>query len=192
MKFWTKTVLAILPALMLLGCGTSGEVQDDAAGAGASTSKTTDSGSSADTSGASTGGAATGEAMDAKTEAGFQGDPLDDPNSLLAKRVVYFDYDKSEIKSDYRSTIQAHAEYLVGNPSVSLSLEGHGDERGTREYNIALGESRAQAVQRLLTLQGVSSSQIRTISYGEERPAALGHDDDAWSLNRRAELVYGK
>ena len=187
MKIWMKTVIAILPALMLLGCGTSGEVEDATDG-GVSTSAE-DSGSSATTSGVGSGGATSGEGM-GESAAPFQGDALDDPNSLLAKRVVYFDFDKSDIKGEFRDVIQAHAEYLANNANVSITLEGHADERGTREYNIALGERRAIAVQKMLTLQGASASQVNVVSYGEERPAALGHDDDAWSLNRRAEFIY--
>ena len=191
MKFWIKTVLAILPALMLLGCGTSGEVEDAAEGGVSTSAPAGDAGSSATTSGVGTSGAASGEGM-AGAESGFQGDPLDDPSSLLAKRVIYFDFDKSDIRSDVRDVIQAHAEYLSSHSDVSVTLEGHADERGTREYNIALGERRANAVQRMLTLQGAAASQIRVVSYGEERPAALGHDEDAWSLNRRAEFIYNR
>ena len=193
MKFWIKTSLAIIPALVLLGCGTSGEVQDTtgATDAGQATSATTDS---ATTSGVGSGRDAGGESLGAAQDgqAGFQGDPLDDPNSLLAKRVIYFDFDQSAIKGEFNDTIKAHAEYLANNPNVSVTLEGHCDERGTREYNIALGERRANAVQRMLTLQGASASQIRVISYGEERPAALGHDEEAWALNRRAEFIYSR
>jgi len=191
MKLWTKTVLAMLPALMLLGCGTSGEVEDETDSGVSSSSSTGDSGSSATTSGVGSGDMASGEGM-GEQEAGFSGDPLDDPSSLLAKRVVYFDFDQTEIKSDFRAIIQAHAEYLANNNSVMVTLEGHADERGTREYNIALGERRANAVQRLLTLQGASASQIRVISYGEERPAALGHDEDSLALNRRVEFIYNR
>lgn len=190
MKFWTKTVLAMLPALVLLGCGTSGEVEESTE-EGVSSTTTTGSDSSASTSGVGSGGASDGEAMGEKGKA-FDGDPLDDPSSLLAKRVIYFEYDKSDIRSDFRSVIQAHAEYLANNNGVSITLEGHGDERGTREYNIALGERRANAVQRMLTLQGAAASQIRVVSYGEERPAALGHGEDAWALNRRAEFIYNR
>jgi len=191
MKLWTKTVLAMLPALMLLGCGTSGEVEDETDSGVSSSSSTGDSGSSATTSGVGSGDMASGEGM-GEQEAGFSGDPLDDPSSLLAKRVVYFDFDQTDIKSDFRAIIQAHAEYLANNSSVLVTLEGHADERGTREYNIALGERRAIAVQRMLTLQGASASQIRVISYGEERPAALGHDEDSLALNRRVEFIYNR
>jgi peptidoglycan-associated lipoprotein len=188
MKFWTKTVLAMLPALVLMGCGTSGEVEDEA-DTGVSTSATGDS--SASTSGVGAIGGANGESLGEKGAA-FSGDPLDNPNSLLAKRVVYFDFDQSDIRGEFRDVIKAHAEYLANNANVSMTLEGHADERGTREYNIALGERRANAVQRLLTLQGASASQIRVVSYGEERPAALGHDEDSLSLNRRAEFIYNR
>jgi peptidoglycan-associated lipoprotein len=191
MKFWIKTTLAILPALMLLGCGTSGEVQEGAEGVATST-EAAEAGAAATTTGVGAEGAAAGERMEAAAEAGFVGDPLDDPNSLLAKRVIYFDYDKSDVRDEFRDVVQAHAEYLANNPGVSITLEGHCDERGTREYNIALGERRANAVQRMLTLQGASANQVRVVSYGEERPAALGHDEDAWSLNRRAEFIYSR
>ena len=188
MKFWIKTVLALLPALMLLGCGTSGEVEEATETGVSTTAPAGETGEGATTTGVGAGGMTGGEGMAEPAE--FQGDPLDDPNSLLAKRVVYFDFDKSDIKGDFRDVIQAHAEYLASHPDVSVTLEGHADERGTREYNIALGERRANAVQKMLTLQGASASQIRVVSYGEERPAALGHDEDAWSLNRRAEFIY--
>ena len=115
---------------------------------------------------------------------------LDDPNSPLSKRIIYFEYDSSEINPQYRSVIEAHAQYLVAHPDITLSLEGHADERGSREYNLALGERRAISVKEMMTVLGASSSQIRTISYGEERPVDEGHDEAAWSQNRRVELVY--
>ncbi len=189
MKFWSKTVLAIIPALILVGCGTTGEVETDAASEAAKGAATSDIRAPATTSGIGSAGDATGEDLGA-ADAGFQGDPLDDPNSLLAKRVVYFEFDRSDVREEFQATVTAHAEYLASHSEVSLTLEGHTDERGTREYNIALGERRALTVQRLLTLQGVAASQVRTVSYGEERPAALGHNEDAWSLNRRVEFIY--
>ena len=120
----------------------------------------------------------------------FSGDPLDNPNSPLANRVFYFDYDSSIVRDSDRETLAAHAEYMAGHPSASVRLEGHTDERGSREYNIALGERRANAVRQLLLFNGVSADQVQTVSYGEERPAALGHDEDSWSLNRRVEMIY--
>ena len=108
----------------------------------------------------------------------------------LQTRTIYFDFDSSEVKSDYNGLITAHARYLAANPSTRVRLEGNTDERGSREYNIGLGERRAQAVRRALTLQGVTDAQITTVSYGEERPAVTGHTEEAWARNRRVDIVY--
>lgn len=109
---------------------------------------------------------------------------------LLAKRIVYFDFDSSEIKGDGTDIVAAHAKYLASNPSARVRLEGHTDDRGSREYNIGLGERRAQSVRRALLLQGASEGQLSTVSYGAERPAVAGHDETAWSKNRRVEIIY--
>jgi peptidoglycan-associated lipoprotein len=108
----------------------------------------------------------------------------------LARRVIYFDFDKSEIKPEFADIVTAHAKNLTSHPGLKLKLEGNTDERGTREYNIGLGERRAQAVRRALMLQGVAESQLTTVSFGSERPAVEGDDEAAWSQNRRVELVY--
>ena len=121
---------------------------------------------------------------------GIQGHPLDDPQGDLAARTIYFEFDSSEVPETERSTIEAHGRYLAEHSGAQIILEGHADERGSREYNIALGEQRAEAVRRLMTIYGAASQQIRTISYGEERPAVDGHDESAWRLNRRAEVIY--
>jgi peptidoglycan-associated lipoprotein len=104
--------------------------------------------------------------------------------------IIYFDFDRAEIKSEYVSVVAAHARYLNSNPGRKVRLEGHADERGSREYNIGLGERRAQAVRRALLLQGVTEDQIVTVSYGEERPAVLGSDEEAYARNRRVEVSY--
>jgi peptidoglycan-associated lipoprotein len=109
---------------------------------------------------------------------------------LLAKRTIYFDFDSSEIKGEGTDVVAAHAKYLAANAATRVRLEGHTDERGSREYNIGLGERRAQAVRRALLLQGAADRQISTVSYGEERPAVPGHDEAAWAKNRRVEIVY--
>jgi peptidoglycan-associated lipoprotein len=111
---------------------------------------------------------------------------------LLAKRTIYFDFDSSEIKGEGTDIVAAHAKYLSTHPSVHVRLEGNTDERGSREYNIGLGERRAQAVRRALLLQGASDAQISTVSYGAERPVDAGHDEAAWAKNRRVEIVYLK
>ena len=120
----------------------------------------------------------------------FQGDPLDNPSSPLATRTIYFDYDSSEIKSDFQESILAHGQYLAEHPDAVVTLEGHSDERGSREYNIGLGERRAQAVRRLLLFQGAADKQVKVVSYGEEKPVAEGHDESSYSQNRRVEIVY--
>jgi peptidoglycan-associated lipoprotein len=116
--------------------------------------------------------------------------PLEDPHSPLSKRTIYFDFDKADIKPEFRAILQAHAEYLSGHSNVHIVLEGNTDERGTREYNMGLGDRRANAVKSFLTLQGVSPAQIQTVSYGEERPVATCAAEECWKLNRRVEIVY--
>jgi peptidoglycan-associated lipoprotein len=106
------------------------------------------------------------------------------------RQIIYFDFDKSEIKPEFADIVRSNAQNLSGHPNLKMKLEGNTDERGTREYNIGLGERRAQAVRRALMLQGVSETQITTVSFGAERPAAEGDDEAAWAQNRRVELVY--
>jgi peptidoglycan-associated lipoprotein len=113
-----------------------------------------------------------------------------DATGPLARKVIYFDFDKSEIKSEYADIVKLSAQTLTARATLKVKLEGNTDERGTREYNIGLGERRAQAVRRALMLQGVAETQITTVSFGAERPAAEGDDESAWSQNRRVELVY--
>lgn len=115
---------------------------------------------------------------------------LNDPNSPLAVRVIYFDYDSSDIRADFESVVQAHASYLASHPQTTVTLEGHSDERGSREYNLALGERRALSLRRQLVLLGATAGQVKTVSYGEERPVVDGHDEQSYSQNRRAEIVY--
>ncbi len=124
-------------------------------------------------------------------DAGVNGAGLGgDAGGSLAHTVIYFDFDKSEIKPEYADVVSAQARNLTSHPNLKLRLEGNTDERGTREYNIGLGERRAQAVRQALMLQGVAAAQITTVSYGAERPAVEGDDEAAWAKNRRVELVY--
>lgn len=120
----------------------------------------------------------------------------DDQNSMSmlegVQTVFYFDFDKSVIRTDAREALAKHAQYLIANPEARIVLEGHADERGTREYNMALGERRAKAVSRYLTIQGVAASQIETVSFGEEVPVAFAHDMASWQQNRRVEVRYEK
>ncbi len=131
------------------------------------------------------GGEAAGEQADEATLIDEGGD-----SSLLDKRIVYFEYNSSLLTLEAETVVQAHAQHLASNPGIQIILEGHADERGTREYNLALGEDRAKSVANILEVRGVSPSQIQIVSYGEERPVALGSDEAAWALNRRVEILY--
>jgi len=173
-KIW-PLVATLVAVMSLVGCGGGASTRDDGIEGGAPVSE---------------GGAGGGTATGADLPGAYQGDPLNDPASPLANRTIYFEFDSSDIRPEYRDVITAHAEYMAANPNVTVTIEGHCDERGSREYNIALGERRANAVRDLMRLMGPSDLQLQTISYGEERPVAFGHDEASWSQNRRVELVY--
>jgi peptidoglycan-associated lipoprotein len=142
-----------------------------------------------DSSTVSGGGANTG---------GYDSDGFGDLESLdddLARNgemdmIIYFDFDQSDVRPEYTDLLSRHATHLANNPRASARLEGHADERGSREYNIGLGERRSQAVRRILLIQGAPANQISTVSFGEERPAAMGSDEESYSLNRRVEIKY--
>lgn len=178
----SRKILIVFAASLLIlgGCSKGGTKPDESAETGTTTGGETDYSSQ---SGLGTGTVGEGGSY---VEPGMQpGDA-----ELITTTVIYFDFDTANIKPQYSEALAAHARRLVANPNMSVRLEGHADERGSREYNIGLGERRAQAVRQALMLQGVSSVQITTVSYGEERPAATGSDEEAWALNRRVEIIY--
>lgn len=172
MKLQINGVIALALVALLAGCSTVAKknggaaVEDRSLGAG----------------GVETSGAA--------GTTSYAGASLTDPNSPLSRRVIYFDYNSDTIQPQDQELIAAHASYLAAHPQQMVTLEGNTDERGTREYNIGLGDRRAESVKRALELQGVAAQQITVVSYGEEKPAAEGHDEAAWRLNRRVEIVY--
>lgn len=172
-----KLLLVITASLLLAACS-SHNTKKDSAQTGARVE---------DRGAAGANGAASQGLAD---QNGANGGALNDPNSPLAVRVIYFDYDSANIRADFNDTIAAHAAYLAANPNTVVTIEGHTDERGSREYNLALGERRSLAVRKQLVLLGAAAGQIKTVSYGEERPAVDGHDEAAYGKNRRAELVY--
>jgi peptidoglycan-associated lipoprotein len=173
---WATAVLTVLMA----GCATPPPSTEKAAGEGQTVEATTP-GTGAATAGA-TGGGVTGT--------GAQGNPLHDPRSVLSKRSVYFDFDSYVVKDEYKPLIEAHAKYLQTNRSARITLQGNCDERGSREYNIALGQRRADTVKRMMQLYGATDAQIETVSFGKEKPKNLGHDEAAWAENRRDDVVY--
>ena len=117
---------------------------------------------------------------------------LDAKSAISTERSVYFDYDEFAIKPQYTALIERHGKYLASKPSLTVRIEGHADERGGAEYNLALGQKRAEALVRALQLVGVKPTQMEAISWGEERPQAAGHDEAAWAQNRRDDLQYPK
>ena len=175
-----KLILLLVPVL-LLGCSSVFEEEES------DVPPVEDQGTNLDASAESNKGAT---AYGAEADARANMSSLNDPQSPLSVRVIYFEYDSSDIRPEYRKTVEAHAAYLAANPGTTIRLEGHADERGSREYNLALGERRAQSIKSQMTLLGASTNQIRTVSYGEERPAIDGHDESAWSENRRVEIIY--
>jgi peptidoglycan-associated lipoprotein len=126
--------------------------------------------------------------VDAQTSRGL--DPFNDPNSPLYKKSVYFDFDSFVVKSEYQPVVEAHGKYLATNKNRRIVVEGNTDERGGREYNLALGQKRAEAVKQRLLLLGATDAQIETVSFGKEKPKALGSNEEAWAQNRRADIVY--
>ncbi len=117
-------------------------------------------------------------------------DPLSDPSSILAKRSIYFDLDSYVVKDEYKSVIDAHGKYLASRPDRKVLIQGNTDERGGSEYNLALGQKRADAVRRALALRGVPESQMEAVSFGKEKPKAMGSNEEAWKENRRADIAY--
>jgi peptidoglycan-associated lipoprotein len=121
----------------------------------------------------------------------LQADPLKDTNNVLSKRSVFYDYDRSEIKDEYRPVLQAHGKYLAEHRGTKMLVQGNCDERGSREYNIALGQRRAEGVKRMLMLMGATAAQVEAVSLGEEKPRCGDHSEGCWSKNRRGDMLYG-
>ncbi|MCE9634001.1 MAG: peptidoglycan-associated lipoprotein Pal, partial [Methylophilales bacterium] len=117
-------------------------------------------------------------------------DPRKDPNNILYTRSVFFDFNKDEVKAEYRPLVEAHAKYLVEHPEAKLILQGNTDERGSREFNLALGQRRSVAVKNVMNVLGASDRQIETVSYGEEKPRCAEQTESCWAQNRRADIVY--
>jgi peptidoglycan-associated lipoprotein len=175
-----KWIIAAIVIAALAGCASKGTqdaapVEDKGAGATATTPGTTTTG----VGGTGVSGTATAQP------------PHKDPANILSqKRSIYFDFDEYVIKDQYKATVEAHAKYLQGSRTLRVILQGNTDERGTREYNIALGQRRADAVKKLMMLLGATEVQIETVSFGKEKPRRDGHDETSWAENRRVDIVY--
>ncbi len=193
MNIFRKALILVVPVMFLVGCAsapidTTDDVLTDSAGGLNDSSTSGNIGSVADTSDddAQMTGIEDGSSI-GRSELALSDTS---PSNLLNTRVIYFDFDRSKVRAEFTDVIAAHAEYLANNPGAQMKLEGHADERGSREYNIGLGEHRGNSIARHLGLQGASRGQLDVVSYGEERPAAMGHDETSWELNRRVEIIY--
>jgi peptidoglycan-associated lipoprotein len=198
-KSW---LLASLLALMLSACATTenqtpADATDGASGSQSQDGSATASGDGSDGASASSldgSDGAMGTAIDDGSAGAMSAQAaqqmLDNAEGDLASRTIYFEYDSAKLTSESITILETHGDFIAANGVVAVVLEGHADERGSREYNIALGDRRAQSVRRVLLFQGASSDQIETVSYGEEKPAVEGQFEAAWAKNRRVELIY--
>lgn len=180
-------------ALSVAACGESIKPDDDTTGDD-NNAQNTDAGSGtaggATAGGINAGAGTGGTALEGGKLVSYEKNSINDPNNVLSEKIVYFSYDSNSVGDDYVELVKHHGKYLSFNANASVRLEGHADERGTREYNVALAEKRAQSVKQLMLYEGAGNDQISIISYGEEKPIAFGHDDESMGLNRRVEIVY--
>jgi len=181
-----KIIFITVLALSMVACGDRIK-PDDTGGGGGSAS---DGSGGATAGGIDGAGGLGGTELDGGKLVSYEEDAINDPENILSEKIIYFAFDSNAVGDDYIELVKHHGKYLSFNANASVRLEGHADERGTREYNIALAESRAQAVKQLMLYEGASNEQISVISYGEEKPIEFGHDEESMSLNRRVEVVY--
>ncbi|MGB5327471.1 MAG: peptidoglycan-associated lipoprotein Pal [Gammaproteobacteria bacterium] len=186
-------MMAGLLAVFVASCASTQEefiVEEDGAPVdGQAQTGSIDDGSSsgADATGLTDGDSGDGTSMGAPMNAL---ETLEQTDGTMSVRIVYFEFDSAKLTSESIEILETHGNFVAANGEVTVRLEGHADERGSREYNIALGDRRAQSVRRVLLFQGASTDQVETVSYGEEQPAVTDHTEEAWSLNRRVELIY--
>ncbi|KIF80963.1 peptidoglycan-associated lipoprotein Pal [Noviherbaspirillum autotrophicum] len=173
MRKFTTSALILSSALVLAACGSSVKLDDKAK---------VEERNPVPTAGADT--------RTVTPVAAVTTDPLNDPKGVLAKRSVYFDFDSYIVKDEFKPVVEAHAKYLGSNKGRKIVIQGNTDERGGREYNLALGQKRAEAVRKSLATLGVSESQMEAVSFGKEKPKATGSDEASWAENRRADIVY--
>jgi peptidoglycan-associated lipoprotein len=190
----SKFFAVLLASLIALSACSSVQLDkkapvDDRTGSNASTASSNDSAKT----GAANDGSADSRAGDKNAQSNQNGqnaDPLNDATGMLAKRSVYFDFDSYVVKDEFKPVIEAHSQYLIKNADRKVVIQGNTDERGGSEYNLALGQKRAEAVRRALNLLGVADSQIEAVSFGKEKPKATGSNEAAWAENRRADIAY--
>jgi peptidoglycan-associated lipoprotein len=182
-----KVFLIALLALSVAACGERIKPDSDTADSAGNSAEDARSGATA--GGINTGGI-DGTALEGGKLVSYESGAINDVNNVLYEKLVYFAFDSNSVGDDYIELVKHHGKYLSFNSNASVRLEGHADERGTREYNVALAERRAEAVKQLMLYEGATNDQISIISYGEEKPVAFGRDEESMSLNRRVEIVY--
>ena len=184
-------VVAAIAALFLAGCSTQPSQPTAPIDERSTAPGSAGTGSGAATSGAGGGGVSGSTVPGTGGGTGGTGaSALRDPNNILSKRSVFFDFDSFSVKDEYKPLVEAHARYLAGNRGARATIQGNTDERGSREYNIALGQRRADAVKRIMTLLGAQDVQVETVSFGKEKPRNAGHDEASWAQNRRGDIVH--
>ncbi len=176
-------LLVMMLAVTLVACGERIKPDSDAM-------PVANDAEGADASGIDGAGGLGGNALEGGMLVSYEENAINDAKNVLSERIIYFGYDSNAVSDDYVELIKHHGKYLSFNATASLRLEGHADERGAREYNVALGEGRAQAIKQLMIYEGAGNDQIYVISYGEEKPVEFGRDDESMSLNRRVEIIY--
>jgi len=189
-----KILISVIAFALLGACSTvkltdKAPPVEDRNASSASSGGSSSSGSSPSTSAGSPGNTSKSSGASSASSASAV-DPVNDPSSILSKRSIYFDYDQYTVKEEYRSLVEAHGKFLASNPDRKVIIQGNTDERGGSEYNLALGQKRAEAVRRAMALAGARDSQMEAISLGKEKPKASGSDEAAWMENRRADIVY--
>lgn len=192
-----RILLPLLVVGILSGCETMGledektaKIEDRSAAQAAKKPADKAAQKGTETSGVS-GGALSGQSLDARSIDQSGMDPRKDPASPLSKRSIYFDFDSFVVKDEYRTVIQSHASYLSNRSSARIIIQGNADARGSREYNLALGQKRAEAVRNSFAILGVRDSQMEAVSFGEEKPRRFGTSEEDYAENRRADIVYG-
>ncbi|HEV2609418.1 MAG TPA: peptidoglycan-associated lipoprotein Pal [Noviherbaspirillum sp.] len=176
MHRFTTSALLISSALFLAACSSAVKLDDNV--------------KVEERTGTTPGGQSTSDSRSVNSVNAASTDPLNDPKGILAKRSVYFDYDSYIVKDEFKPVVEAHAKYLNANKGRRIVIQGNTDDRGGREYNLALGQKRAEAVRRALSLLGVADAQMEAVSFGKEKPKATGSDEAAWAENRRSDIVY--
>ena len=185
-----KLLLISVLALFISACGDRIKSDDETTAASDDTGVGEDAAGGATAGGIDDGAGLDGTALEGGMLVSYDENAINDPNNVLSEKVVYFAFDSNAVGDDFIELVKHHGKYLSFNVNASVRLEGHADERGTREYNVALAEQRAQSVKQMMMYEGATNDQISVISYGEEKPVSFGHDEESMSLNRRVEIVY--